>query len=98
MKKTARQYENIETGYIYSLYQDQTDNFHLIIDEDQGPEAPAIGTECNGFYICAFTDTYIKINNTKVIKLPWGTFYNIKEGEEITHKKFFIEKKFRKAA
>lgn len=44
--------------------------------------------------ICAHTGVTIKLNNKKTIKLDMGEFYNMKEGEVITHKKYIGFDKF----
>lgn len=96
MTKTQRVFSDVETGFKWSLYQDETDNFHLIMDEPQGYSAPSIGSEVNGFYICAHTACTIRLNTKTDVELPTGTFYNMKEGEKITHKKFIGFKRFTK--
>lgn len=95
--KTQRSYRDIETNLKFDLYvHPDTHNFRLILDENENNNICAKGTEINGFYICSFTDCEIKINNKRVIKLPYGTFYCLKEGENITHKKFAGFKNFTK--
>jgi uncharacterized membrane protein YfhO len=84
--KTQRSFKDVETKEIFCLLMDdETKDFKLVSD---GSEVFAKGTEVNGFYICAHTDVTIKINNSRQIKLNRGTFYNLKENEKITHKKF----------
>jgi hypothetical protein len=93
--KTSHQYTDIETGEIFSLYTGaNTHDFTLISD---GSEKFAPGTEINGFYLCTFSSVWIKIDGKKVIHLPLGYFYNLKEGEKITHKKFDEYERFKKA-
>lgn len=87
MTKTQRSYTDKETGIRYDMYQDQADRLRLIDKQ---------GNECNGFYCCAFTDCTIKLNTGKQVKLSMGEFYSYKEGETATHRKFFIEPRFRK--
>ena len=96
LQKTQRQFKDVESGYYFQLYKDNTDNFHLINDKYQGEEAPTIGTEVNGFFICAHCGITIKLNGKKQVKLNTGEFYNTKEGEEITHKKYIGFSKFTK--
>lgn len=97
MIATQRQYKDVETGEIFRLFtsQDQS-KFHLLKDETNATFNFPKGTGVNGFYICAFTSCTIKINGKKEVFLPMGSFYNLKEGEEITHKKFIGFKRFSK--
>jgi hypothetical protein len=88
LRKTQREFSSVETGIYYSLYMDNADRYYLIIDKNQGEKSPTIGTQANGFFICSHTGVTIKINNTKQVALNMGTFYNLKEGEKITHKKY----------
>lgn len=96
LTKTKRSFTDVETGNKFDLYQDQSDNYHLIAPKPKESNQPNEGTEVNGFYICAHCGITLKINNTKVIKLDTGQFYNFKEGEAITHKKFVGFSKFTK--
>lgn len=89
--KTNKVYKDIETNEKFCLWTDSdTHEFKLISD---GSKIHAKGTTVNGWYLCTFDNVTIKINNTRVIKLKQGTFYNMKEGETITHKKFAGQKK-----
>ena len=94
LQKTQRTFKDIEDNENFNLYIDNEKHNYALISE--GSEKYANGTSVNGFYICAHTSVDIKINNSKVINLPTGYFYNIKEGERITHKKFCGFKKFTK--
>jgi hypothetical protein len=96
--KTNRHYQDVETGNRFTLFQEQdTHEFKLIYQGKGRPDETANGTEVNGFYICAHTSVNIKINNSKEVILPMGSFYNLKEGEKITHKKYPFSKRFTKA-
>ena len=88
--KTQRTFTDVETKKRFSLYQDEeTKDFELIFDEPTGdPTEHAKGTTVNGFYVAAHDDTEIKLNTKKIVKLPRGYFYNLKEGEKVTHRKF----------
>ncbi len=92
-EQTQRNYRDVETDVKYSLFiNPQTHEYKLIITEKN--EKYAIGTEANGFYICSCTPAEIKLNNNKVVKVNSGEFYNLKEGEKVTHHKFCGFKKF----
>ena len=94
LDKSERTFNDVETNEKFSLYiNPENHNFHLI---SEGSEKHAKGTEVNGFYICAHSPIAIKINGSKVIDLPTGTFYNLKENETITHKKYCGFKRFTK--
>ena len=95
---TERKYKDIETNLMFTLYQDNsTKSFKLIFEDNKEYNDPANGTEVNGFYLTSF-EAHIKINGNKVVKLKPGTFYNLKEGETITHRKIIgINSKFIKA-
>lgn len=93
--KTNRTFKDVETNEIFALWSDSDTHEMRLFIEDESKER-AKGTEVNGFYICTFTDCHIKINADKVIHLPQGTFYNMKQGERITHKKFKGKNKFSK--
>lgn len=96
--KTERKFKDIETGKYFSLYQDsETKEFELIYDEPKGDLGILEGTAVNGFYIAAHDDMQIKLNTGKIVKLPRGTFYNLKEDEIVTHRKFTaLKMNFRK--
>ncbi|MES2395872.1 MAG: hypothetical protein V4549_07710 [Bacteroidota bacterium] len=96
LEKTNRSFTDVETGHKFDLYKDETDSYHLIFPKSKNQYDPAEGTQVNGFYICAHTGVTIKINNTKIVKLEMGQFYNMKAGEKITHKKFIGFTKFTK--
>ena len=94
---TQRVFKDVETGQDFRLYTDDTQSkYQLITEGGNKPTDYAKGTQVNGFYICAHTGVTIKINGSKEVSLPRGTFYNIKEDEVITHKKFIGFKKFTK--
>ncbi len=96
MHQTKRSYQDVETGRKFNLWMDNADNYHLIAGPTEKPEYCTEGTEVNGFYICAHTGVTIKINGKKIVKMDQGQFYNMKEGEVITHKKFTGFTKFTK--
>jgi hypothetical protein len=93
MERTNRKFTDIEENEVFVLYKEKNDNYRLISD---GSEKYAKGTEVNGFYICAHCGVTIKINGKKQITLSMGTFYNLKEDEKITHKKYTGFDKFTK--
>lgn len=93
MERTRRSFKDVEDKEIFVLYTEENGRYRLISD---GSEKFAKGTEVNGFYICAHCGVTIKINNSKIIKLDQGEFYNLKENEIITHKKYIGFKKFTK--
>jgi hypothetical protein len=95
MQSTQRTYTDTETGHNCRLYTSQDASKYHLIYEGQ-PDKIADGSEVNGFYICAHTDTTIKVNNKKQVQLPRGTFYHLKEGETVTHRKFIGFSKFTK--
>ena len=86
--KTQRSYTDVETNVCYDLYQDSETHEFSLIDK--------VGNRVNGFYLCAFTACKIKLNSKKIIDLKDGQFYNLKENETVTHRKFCISKKFTK--
>lgn len=93
MERTNRSFKDVEDKEIFVLYTDEKERYRLISD---GSEKFAKGTEVNGFYICAHCGVTLKINNSKIIKLDDGEFYNFKENEVVTHKKYIGFKKFTK--
>lgn len=93
MQATQRTYTDAETGYNCRLYTSQDASKYHLIYEGQ-PDKIADGSKVNGFYICAHTDTTIRTNLKKKIYLNRGTFYHLKEGEQVTHRKFIGFKKF----
>lgn len=93
---TNRTYTNTETGYTCRLYTSQdASRFHLIY-ENNPPEAPADGSEVNGYYLAAHTGAEIKLNTGKTVKVGSGEFYNLKEGEQAISRKFTGFSKFTK--
>lgn len=93
MERTNRIFTDTESKEIFVLYTNSNGNYHLISD---GSDKHAKGTEVNGFYICAHCGVTIKINNAKIVKLNQGEFYNFKENELVTHKKYIGFKRFTK--
>jgi len=92
--QTQRTFTDIETGEIFELYMDSDTHEYFLHAE--GSENLARGSEVNGFYICAHTSSDVKINGKKIVHLPSGSFYNLKEGEQITHRKFCGFTRFQK--
>lgn len=90
-RETNRKYEDVETGKVFTLFMnDNTHEYRLIYmdsDTNNGSDL-ANGSEVNGFFICAHTGCTVKINGKKQVKLDKGQFYNLKESEIITHKKY----------
>ena len=96
---TQRLFKCLDSGYLFRLHTNaETHEPSLFIEPSTNPEAPTKGTEVNGWYLSMTNPVDIKINNTKVVKIPVGFFYNLKEDEIITHKKFIgFDKRFKKA-
>lgn len=87
MTKTQRSYTDKETGVVYRLHTDQADRLRLIDRQ---------GNECKAFYLSASVNTAIKLNTGEQISLSVGQFYTLKEGEQVTHRKFIGIGNFRK--
>lgn len=95
MQPTQRTYTDAETGLNCRLYtSNDASKYHLIYEGQ--PDIIADGCEVNGFYIAAHTPETIKINGSKQVKLNTGEFYNLKENEKVTHRKFCGFSKFTK--
>lgn len=95
MTPTKRIYTDVETGYQCRLYtSNDNSKFHLIYEGQ--PDKIADGNEVNGYYLSAHTGTTIRINCKKEIFVSSGQFYNLKEGEKITHRKFIGFPRFAK--
>lgn len=95
MKSTQRTYTDVETGYNTRLYTSlDGSKFHLIYEGQH--DKIADGSEVNGFYISAHTGAEIKLNTGKKIFIGMGNFYNLKQGEKVTHRKFTGFNKFSK--
>ena len=87
MEPTNRFFTNIETGIKYRLCTSQDNSkYHLMNGNN----------EVNGFYISAHTGAHIKLNTGKVLFVNSGEFYNLKDGEKVTHRKFIGFSKFSK--
>lgn len=95
MQPTQRTFTDIETNYKCRLYTSADASKYHLIYEGQ-PEKIADGSEVNGFYICAHSPVTIKTNKGKQIKLAINSFYHLKEGEKITHKKYVGFSRFTK--
>ena len=97
MTPTNRIFEDIETNSRYRLHVDNdTHAFKLFSEKPLKLDDPGEGKEVNGFYICAHTGVTIKLNTGKSIALNPLQFYKLKEGEEVTHKKYIGFTKFTK--
>ncbi len=101
MTATERKFRDIETGKVFDLFIDETtkSNYKLIYTSSNLKDSAdmANGSEVNGSYIAAGYPMTIKLNSKKIVYLPRGTFYNVKEGEEVTHRKYEGFKRFIKA-
>ena len=97
MEKTNRVYTDVETGKIWNLHFDSQKNSYHLIYENKGDQMDhATGSEVNGFY-ATVNEIDLKINSKKIIKLPACSFYNLKENEHVTHKRYTgIQKNFSK--
>lgn len=95
MQATQRTFKDVETGYNFRLYTSQDASKYHLISEGQHDKM-ADGCEVNGFYLSAHTPTDVKVNGSKIVKLDRGEFYNLKEGERVTHRKFCGFSKFTK--
>lgn len=96
LNATNRTFTDIETGYKTRLYTSlDASKYHLIFEGQQ--EKIADGCEVNGFFAAIHSGIEIKINGSKKIYIPNGCFYNLKEGEIITHKRYDGFTKFTKA-
>lgn len=93
---TKRNFRNVETGDIFKLYMNQITNEYKLIFEGENHPKMSKGTQVNGWYLSAHTPIEIKLNNSKIVRLGTGDFYNLKEEEEVTHKKYCGFKKFTK--
>jgi hypothetical protein len=93
-RKTNRHFKNCETGDICDLWMDDITHEYKLIH--QGSEQTAKGSEVNGFYIAAHSSITIKINRKKIVSISRGEYYNLKEFEQITHKKYCGFKSFTK--
>lgn len=95
MEPSKRIYTNVETGNRYRLYtSNDASKYHLLAEGQL--EKIADGSEVNGFYIAAHIGAHIKLNTGKTIFVNSGEFYNLKEGEQVTHRKFVGFSKFTK--
>lgn len=95
MTPTNRTFTEVGTNFNYRLYTSKESSVYHLIAEGQH-EQIADGCEVNGFYLLAHTAGTIKINGKTQIKLNMGQFYNLKEGEKVTHVKYLGFDKFKK--
>lgn len=87
-RPTQRKYRNIENNEVFTMFQhDQTKDLKLMNETN--------GKECKKFVLAAFTPIDFKFKSGKVQRLNVGEFMEVKN-DLPTHKKFFIEKRFRK--
>lgn len=95
MQPTQRTFTNTETGDKTRLYTSlDGSRYHLIYEGQHNKIAD--GSEVNGFYISAHTGAEIKLNTGKKIFIDRGNFYHLKQGEQVTHRKFIGFSKFTK--
>ena len=99
LEPTNRSFTNIETGKKFRLYMDENREFALIYESNKNNMDMANGTSVNGWYLSAHTSIDVKINNSKIVKIPNGSFYNLKEGETVTHSRYSgMQKNFKKVS
>jgi len=104
MRPTQRIFKDVETGKSFRLYSDETQSKYDLISESVEDhqnrsfelKSDNYAKSPERFYICAHSGVTVKVNGSKEVFLSQGTFYNIKEGEEITHKKYVGFDKFTK--
>lgn len=90
LRATERTFTNVETGNRCRLYITESDQYRLIAEGNEQHEVKR-------FYISAHTAAAIRLNTKAEIYVERGTFYNLKEGEIVTHRKFVGFNKFTKA-
>ena len=90
MDKTQRTYTNIETNELYSLYRNPNTDQIALVKQDNGEILR------EPFYACGFDSLTIRLNTKKEINLNSGSFYQLKEDEKVTHRKFAGFNKFSK--
>jgi len=95
MIPTNRIFKNCENGHKCRLYTSQDNSKYHLIYEGQD-DIIANGTEVNGFYLLAHTGGNVKINGKKQVNIGMGEFYNLKQGEAVTHIKYTGFNKFTK--
>lgn len=93
MKATQRTFTDVETGHKCRLYTSADASRYHLIYEGQHQQI-ADGSEVNGFYIAAQTGATIRLNTKKELYVSNGQFYHLKEGEQVTHRKFIGFTKF----
>jgi hypothetical protein len=86
---TQRTYRNAETGEYFRMYHHPSTGANKLINE-------TTGREITMFYACAFTGTDVKLNTGEVFNLSSGEFVEQTANRKVTHKKFFIQKRFTK--
>lgn len=95
MQETNRIFTDVETNLVCRLYTScDASKYHLIFEGQ--PDIIADGCEVNGFYVAPFAPVHIKVNNSRELYLEAGQFYNLKEGERVTHRKFITAKRYSK--
>lgn len=93
LQETNRIFRDVETGNKFRLYTSLDGSKYHLLSEDNSSLAD--GCEVNGFYIMMQGGS-IRLNNGKEITLNPFQFYNLKEGEKITHTKPPYKNKFSK--
>ena len=95
LTETKRFYSDVETGHFCRLCTSNDGSKYHLIYEGQSDKI-ANGSEVNGFYIAAHSGAEIKLNTGKKIFVNNGQFYNLKQGEKVTHRKFVGFNRFTK--
>lgn len=91
--KTERTFTDIETGYKFMQWQNPETHQIKLLAEGQPDKIPNRAQPSN-FYASNFPQD-IKLNTGKIIALKPQTFYSIKKGEIVTHRKIEgLHKKF----
>ncbi len=84
---TQRKYAEFWSNEVYTMFQDScTHEIKLISDKT--------GKEINAFYLSAFTTIEIRFWDKSQITLQPGQFIETSKLNPVTHKKFFMQKRF----
>jgi hypothetical protein len=94
MERTNRTFINQADNEIFALYHNPIQGHYKLISDGSAKHAP--GTTIENFYSCSYSETIIKINNSKIVKLSNGQFYNLKDNETVTHRKTQESQRFSK--
>lgn len=90
LRQTQRQYTNYKTKEVYNMYEDVTTHKTYLLNSKTNEPLKA------PFYCCAFTDIDLKLKDKTIVTLKMGEFLEIEKGNEPTHKRFFIQNRFKK--